>query len=295
MRGFRDRDLETRAERWWAELTQGSASIAAEDLYIGPYWATVRALKETAATRRFAINLWVASAGYGLLHSTSPVRPYSATFAPNVADSVIRPGDRSRGFDAKGWWRALSAFKVPGASAPRRLAVIAKRDPKARFLVIGSPAYVGALEEDLLALASLLKDPHQLVIVTGAPGPRAEPLRELWVESSARLLRKVEGSLPALHARVARQILDEAPEFGFNAAELRARWAAISKRSPKAMKPQRTVTTDDEVKEFIRTTLRQNPSGKQTRLLHDFRASGRACEQKRFKGLFEDVVKERAR
>lgn len=295
MRGFKDRDVDLRAERWWIALTKGEPKISAEELYVGPYWATVRSLKETAASDRYSIQLWVASAGYGLLHSSTAVRPYSATFSPNVPDSVVRATDRSRGLDGRGWWRALSTFRVPGSGSPRRLAGIAKRDPKARFLVIGSPAYIAALEDDLLALLPILKDPDHLVIVSGTPGPRAESLRELWVESSAKLLRKVEGSLPTLHARVARQILDDTPEFGFSAAELRKRWATISKRSPTVMKPQRTVTTDDEVKEFVRSRLRENPAAKQTRLLHDFRASGRACEQKRFKGLFDDVVKERAR
>src|SRR5688572_21563408 len=80
MRGFNDRDLDVRAERWWTALTKDAPRLPAEDLYVGPYWATVRSLRETAASARFAIDLWVASAGYGLLHASTAVRPYSATF-----------------------------------------------------------------------------------------------------------------------------------------------------------------------------------------------------------------------
>jgi hypothetical protein len=295
LRRFNAASQDARARNWWQALTGGEQPLAAVDLYVGPYWATVRSLRETAAADRFALDLWVASAGYGLLHSSTKVRPYSATFARNQPDSVVRHDDRSRGIEARGWWKTLGALSVPGSRRPRRIATLAKSDPRARFLVIGSPGYVAAIEDDLVEALKHLKRPNQLVIVSGAPGPQAEELRDVWVESNARLLQRVKGSLPALHARVAKRILDETPQHGFDAAELRARWAEIAKRSRITMKPQRTVTTDEDVKKFIRDALRDNPAGKQTRLLHDFRAAGRACEQKRFKGLFEDVVKERAR
>ena len=47
---------------------------------------------------------------------------------------------------------------------------------------------------------------------------------------------------------------------------------------------------DDEVLRFIHLELKKDPSAKCTRLLRRLRDSGRACEQARFKGLFQEVT-----
>jgi hypothetical protein len=162
-------------------------------------------------------------------------------------------------------------------------------------MVIGSSGYISAMEDDLLAVLKVHGSSDRLVIVSGDPRSCRDELKGSWIESSARLQFKVGGSLPALHARVARQILNDAPRFGLDASALRARWARISERSPEIMKPVRTPASDLDVKSFIRESLHKEPSLKHTRLLRDFRNSGHACEQARFRELFQQVLKEQFR
>jgi hypothetical protein len=52
---------------------------------------------------------------------------------------------------------------------------------------------------------------------------------------------------------------------------------------------ERKRTTDDEVLEFIRRALAENPKSGHTKLLRALRADGRACEQSRFRRLFREV------
>lgn len=293
LRAFRDRDPEDRLQHWWRSLSMGGSRLPAQDLYVGPYWSTVRDLVTSRACRIFSLSMWVASAGYGLVSSDAPLRPYSATFRPNAPDSVVRP--RDVGFDAQKWWSALAALRLPRSRAPRSLVALAKSSPRSRLFVIGSPAYVSAMESDLEGALDVLGNPNRLLILSGDPGPRSEVLSKCWLPSTARLLARVGGSLPALHARVARQILNEAPRYGLDSTTLRDRWTEIAERSPEAMKPQRSVSTDDEVKQFIRTALQQEPKLRHTRLLRDFRANGRACEQSRFRGLYQQVLGEKSR
>jgi hypothetical protein len=49
---------------------------------------------------------------------------------------------------------------------------------------------------------------------------------------------------------------------------------------------QRERADDDQVRAFIRNAIRKQQDLSHTRLLREFRASGRACEQKRFRDLF---------
>lgn len=291
LRTFKVRDPVERLERWWSALSDDDGHrLAARDLYVGPYWAAVRDLGATGARAGLQVHLWVASAGYGLVPESASLRCYSATFRSNVADSVIRSQDAMRGFHSKWWWDALSRKRASGWKGPRRVSAIAQRDPSARIIIIGSPGYVSALEDDLLDVLSTHNSAERLLIVSGEKERCRNELHASWITSSARLLSVVGGSLPALHARVARKILDDAPRFGLDATALRARWARISERSPEAMKPVRTQATDDEVKAFIRSSLREQPKSKHTKLLRDFRAAGRACEQSRFRNLFMQVT-----
>jgi hypothetical protein len=294
MRAFRSRDIHERLDQWWDALAaNGSPRVPAKDLYVGPYWATVRELPDVCVNAQLDIRMWVASAGYGLVPAEASIRPYSATFRRGVADAVLRDSDLERGAQTKQWWAALGRHSAIGWRAPRRIGALAKRDPRARIVVLGSPSYLAAMEDDLGEVLRVHRSGDRLVIVSSDSARLRPELQQSCVESTGKLLARVGGSLPALHARVARQILLEAPRFGLNATELRARWAGISDRSPDAMKPVRAQATDEEVKSFIRDSLKSEPSLKHTKLLRDFRTAGRACEQSRFKSLFLQVAEER--
>ena len=295
LRRFRQPRPEERLARWWSALSSHGPCLPAEDLYVGPYWSTIRGLAETNAAQKFAMNLWVASAGYGLVSVTAPIRPYSATFRTNLADSVVRQRDAKHGFGTKHWWSALARKRLGPAPSPRSIAALAASNPRARILIIGSAPYIAAMEDDLTEALALLRDRDQLLIVSGEPGPKRPSLRECWIESRARLLTRVGGSLPALHARVARQILNEVPRYGLDSARLRARWARIAQGTPEVMKPHRLASTDQDVKQFIRSAIAKEPWRRHTPLLHDFRATGRACEQSRFRSLYLQIVQEVAR
>ena len=47
--------------------------------------------------------------------------------------------------------------------------------------------------------------------------------------------------------------------------------------------------SDDEVKAFVQEQLAADPNAKRTRLLAEWRKSGRACEQSRFKAIYLEM------
>src|SRR5437868_1959469 len=81
--------IEERAKAWWLRITRHRGqAIPAMDLYAGDHWSVVRALPELAQRNSLKANLWVISAGYGLVPATACLLPYSATFAGNHPDTV---------------------------------------------------------------------------------------------------------------------------------------------------------------------------------------------------------------
>jgi hypothetical protein len=275
---------------WWRTLKQHtSPTRAARELYGGDHWTVVCDLPRVASARGFDPRLWVASAGYGLVPEEAQLHAYAATFTSGHADSVTELGYEDPAGAAQRWWSRLTREAGPQASAPRSIKALVRSDPAAKVLVVASPRYIGAMEDDLVQAALALKDPEDLLLVSGEPGPSHPSLRRHWIPSVASLQPAVGGARTSLHARLARRIVEESGERRFVASELRKRFIELAQAAPPPQRYDRTPANDDEVRQFVVKELRANPKATHTRLLRQFRSSGRACEQSRFKLLFQQV------
>ena len=108
--------------------------------------------------------------------------------------------------------------------------------------------------------------------------------------SSARLQALLGGARQTLNVRLLKRALEEAsPDTKLTAPMLRAWAKELAKMQPPAPKYDHIPMSDDEVREYITGKLQQTPSAKHTGLLRQLRDSGRACEQSRFRRLFEEV------
>ncbi len=262
-------------------------SVEAKDLYVGPYWAVVRELPVVADASRIDAELWIASAGYGLVPSNAKLHGYSATFRVGEPDSVASTTEpHSVAEQVSAWWAGLASWRGP-SRAPRRVTELAAVDPRAIVMVLGSPRYVQAMSDDLRGAARLLGD--RLIIVTSHEFELGHPLRDNVVVAEERLLAEVQGARPALQARVARHILANARRHGLGAAELRRKYDKLAEGSGFRRTPERSPMTDRAVRLFITRQLHATPNLSCTRALRVLRDGGRACEQKRFKNLFREV------
>ncbi|WNG27696.1 hypothetical protein F0U62_29445 [Cystobacter fuscus] len=285
-------DIRSRAKRWWEQLwTHVHSTTRAQDLYAGDHWRVVMELPTLAVRAHLQPHLWVASAGYGLIPSNAAVRPYSATFRRGHADSVV-PDAHRRGAteELRQWWQVLSEEVIPASSEPRSISHLAEKNPHAHFLIVASPPYVAALEDDLRHAAVVLHRPEQLLIVS-TPSPLATGvLAPHWVPSSAHLQSQMGGARLSLHARVARDILRRLrSEVGFlDSGCVREYYEQLIQRSAPPRRYERTPMTDEEVQQFIVRALRTEALSCSA-ALRRLRDSGRACEQQRFKRLFTEL------
>ena len=289
LRSHRATGKRTRLRSFLDALEAASGErLPARDLYVGSYWAAIRELPDLAAQRGLACRLWVASAGYGLVPSDAPLHGYSATFQLGADDSVASSNGLPVRTQLASWWTALTMWPGPASKHPRRLVDLAKSDRRASFIVVASRRYVQAMGPDLVQAASIIGE--RFAVVSSSDSAQEPDLAEHLVPSEAALLPAVGGALPSLHARVARDIVLRSRGRGLCASSLRAHYQRLVERSTYEGMPRRDGASDLEVATFIRTQLGEQPDLHCTPALRMWRASGRACEQKRFKALFHEVA-----
>lgn len=279
--------LQHRAKLWIQRLSAATEpTTTAEKLYAGDQWQIARSLPSVGQDHGIRVRLWVCSAGYGLIPSDAPLAPYSATFSRSHVDTIYRNCDRGHPEAVETWWRELQKWKGPVPGQPRTISQVAARDRKCPLLVVGSPVYLRAIQSDLTTARERLADPSLLTIISGGTDEFG-PLSSNLLPCDARLQFALGGALMSLNVRVARKILSDSRAWPLRYESLAKSFERFLAIQPELIMHERKPLTDAEVREFIRDQLQESPQLKATPMLRRLRDTGFACEQKRFKALFQ--------
>jgi hypothetical protein len=290
LQSVRERDLTARARAWCMLLeSDPSPTLPAMELYAGDHWTVVRTLRDAGLAAGYETELWILSAGYGLVPAAASLHAYSATFVIGHPDSIA---DRNESISAEDlnqtWWLLVSEWAGPMPGAARSLQELAARDADAGILTFGSPDYVRAVEKDLSAAAASLRRPERLVVISSR-GVRGRCLDSHLIESDAGLQSRVGGCLVSLNARAARLLLEVARVEDWSAGALREQYLAAQSESPSVRARPRRRMSDEETRRFIGAALSKDSNASATALLRQLRQEGRACEQVRFKRLVREA------
>lgn len=283
------------ARRWTEHLEQATTpKVRVASLYAGDHWQIAAGLPAAAASCGVKAQLWVLSAGYGLIAGSAHVAPYSATFSVGHPDEVLRRFNDPDTSAVRDWWASLSQWPGPQAGDPRTLTDLVVRSPHTPIVVIASPKYLAAIQDDLLKARTALADPATLIVVSAGARGRG-PLAESMVECSARLQASLGGALMSLNVRVARSIIEKGPKYPWTVAGFQRLLETLPMDESTGRSPTREAVRDEDVRTFVRKALRANPGARHTTLLREYREAGYACEQKRFGRLFKEVEQSHAR
>jgi hypothetical protein len=279
-------DLETRCLEWIHRLESTRCDrFPALDLYAGEHWQTARTLSETGA----GATVSVISAGYGFVPLEATLKPYAATFSGHEPDAVVMhlPSEQHNGARSQ-WWEMLSRWQGPNHGSPRSIADLARRHPNRPLMIVASEPYLRACAADLVRAREGLADADlMLIISTGAR--LTGQLSEHLLPADARLQHILGGTRQALNVRIARLLLAaEGQLFG----SLRRAQRALTQKLvnlPPLRRYDRMTRRDSEIREFIASQLRNDPSTRPHPLLRLLRDRGFACEQARFSSLYREV------
>ena len=282
------------ARRWTDRLEQTNASkVHAASLYAGDHWQIAAGLPAAAAACGVKAELWVLSAGYGLIAGSARVAPYSATFSVGHPDEVLSRFKDHSPSAVRDWWASLSRWPGPQPNDPRTITDLVIRNPRKPIVVITSPKYLAAIQDDLLKARTVLADPATLIVVSAGARGRG-PLAESMIDCSARLQAALGGALMSLNARVARSIIEKKPNYPWTVAGFQRLLERTPMDESGGRAPSRKAVTDEDVRIFVRNALRANPMARPTALLRAYREAGYACEQKRFGRLFKEMEQSHA-
>jgi hypothetical protein len=271
--------ISSRVKTWTRRLSECDRRVPAVRLYSGEHWDVVRRVALQGGSH---VEIWICSAGYGLIPATATISPYSATFSVGHPDSV--PGGH-RG--AARWWEALGEWSGP-AKEPRTITDLAASDRCCRLLLVLSAPYLMACRADIAASTKLLKNPGQVSIISA--GTKSDlDLNQYLLPVDARLQPLLGGTRRSLNVRVLEHLLRSGTQ---DHAAMRDSLTALLAQQPPLPSYQRQRTTDAGVQEFIRRHLDADRSATHTRLLRTFRETGQACEQGRFAAIFWAVAEE---
>lgn len=170
-----------------AKARSESPHMTAGELYTGQHWS-----RAAAAAARTGAELWVISAGLGLLHVTDRVVPYEATFV-------------SMPFQARDVW-ALLTSRPPIERRCASLHALMRSRPNDQFVLAASPVYLRAVEKDLSAGRDALVSPEQLKIVT-SKGYRGNLYRHIKLTSST-MMGTLNTNLTGLNVSYAAHLIE---------------------------------------------------------------------------------------
>ena len=288
LRNVTGKTVSDRARRWVAVLQKSrEPQVSALDLYAGDHWAVARDL-QTLGTASREIRVWVISAGYGLVSIDQAMCPYSATFSNPHPDSVIL-ADRDEPLpDQKAaWWNAVTT-----ASWKRRtvtsLSDLASSMPESPMIIAASKNYLDAVYDDLLAATHRLQRTGMVTVISAGTNRLGE-LSENLAPADARLQHYVGGIRRSLNIRLTRHVLQQTKRGNISAGRVRGLLGAMLEEAPDLQKFDRTPMSDREIKKYIANVMKNSTKVSHTPLLREFRANGNACEQKRFRKLFQKV------
>ncbi|EGA2912844.1 hypothetical protein NRS63_004149 [Salmonella enterica] len=179
-------------EAWLSKLRNYTSeqAVSVIDLYRGAHWACAKEILKTTPN----LDLWVISAGMGLLHSSERVIPYEATF-------------NKLPFAPSSWWETLTEA-TQGFRRCCSIAQLMQTNPGDNYVISGSPVYVAAVESDIKSGITSLNNPQaQLTIITS--GGYKGILEPYLVLSHAGMLNSLNANMVCLNIKLAKNIIQD--------------------------------------------------------------------------------------
>lgn len=273
--------VDQRAREWCRRLARVSAPYAsAYDLYAGDHWHAVMDAYRLAVKYSSRTELWVISAGYGLIPAVKQIKSYSATFAVGDPDSVWRgPIDGERRARLQHWWHDLGHDASLEELLPGRGGAL---------LIAAGTAYLTAIDGDLDRLLAAAANEETVSVVSA--GTRGNgPLLPV----SGALRGVLGGTDSALNARTLRLLAATAAEHGFRRSEMKRVLERLARSAKSTVRGRGRTASDSAIRKEIRHRRRNEPGISRSRALREIRGDGIACEQDRFAVIWASVAAQR--
>ena len=275
-----------RAAEAWRSIHKAAPKLRlVRDLYLGRSFADAYTV-----SRGVGGELFVVSAGLGLAHELDEAPSYDLTFADAanplaqaIASSDSTPAD---------WWRALNCMGVGHGPVAK---LVAQRSPGLVMLALPS-GYLEMLVPDLLDIGPESRQSLRIFSSTAGVLSLPKELQEFALPYDDRLesLPGHDGTRVDFPQRAMRHFVEEIRGHELDIGAAKARVAeALSGLSPRLI-PARTKLSDSDIAAVLRAQWKRH-KGSSSQLLRFLRQEAQiACEQKRFRNIWQALKAEQA-
>lgn len=295
----------TRKRASQVPVTLGSASDVANVRDLAVQWRDVLA-KAPLADRAGAVyqgrsisdslavakavdaEVFVVSAGLGLVHVDQPIPNYDLTVA--MGSGSVSPILKTVGAGASDWWLAMA--NASGVSAP--LSALLAARPASQVLVALPSSYLDMIAADL---SRIPEDRLANLFIFTSPSGQARLAGQLQAcampyDDRLEAVKGYAGTRSDFPQRAMRHFVEHLNGLQLTAQDARLQVLACLSQLSKPALPERSRATDAEIRQMLRDAWSSH-RGSSTQLLRYLRDSARvSCEQRRFRDLWQDLRSE---
>ncbi len=275
---------EQSAHDWVTRLNQKTTKLKAKHVYLGDHWSRVLEIinLETVVS--------IISAGYGFIGSNTPICRYDATFSSQNVNSVSKLYKLASTTECnRKWWRDINRF-LYGYENP--IEVLYHKNPKDKFIIATSPTYLKVIQPELINLAKIGRLNKHNTVILSTQQLVPQELESVFLTVKDDFTALVGGSHVSLNIRVAAFIIKYTRKGIDFLTQVRIAYNILLQEGRPTTKYKRKKLTDDEVRDFINSFIKSTKQSLTTAspILRELRNQGMACEQKRFKKIFESIL-----
>jgi hypothetical protein len=268
------------AKSWQQELERVPAQdcIPAVERYKGAHWSIAK-----SCTQEFGVELWIMSAGLGLVNQNDHIPDYQATFSTGT-DHSVPTWNEKRAESNSNWWQLLTAYKE------HSFKVLFRDHSKDIFIVCGSKDYIRAVSADLVQAIQFLEQPEQQLIIITSGNESYSSLNGFLLRSQEDMRTCLKANMLSLNISLAKYFLCWLKQNMTKSLEdFKTEQLPNLIRNAPQKKAKGKKRTEIQVEAYIKESLTKCADEKVTNLLIRFRKEGNGFEEKRFKAVFKRV------
>ena len=283
----------------WKQLISNSRlnKEKAIDLYKGNLWNSYLDAWRIINGSTQPAEMWILSAGYGLINSEEKIVPYDITFqdvkggVPSILTKIDNKSVPKKAL-TQNWWDLLKTSNGINSKSLQNLVGKGLKDDY--FLIVLGKDYLDAVFCDLRKAINLSKYPGQIAIISNNVNDSvAKQFGPNWLYADNRFVKIPGINSLTVNADIAKQLLwnmfKKENGLGWWSHSNFNNFLKIKSSSlPDVVQHNRDSNTDDQIKKYIKDRLSKEDIPF-SRMHRAFRDSGQACEYSRFKKLYLQV------
>jgi len=217
-------------QEWINRLSQSNIHETAMKSYKGGYWNVIKDISSIVD------NVYILSAGYGLITSDTYITPYSIGFKPDNEDYVGH-----KGFKTNEWWNLINQNN--------KINKLIKDNPDDKFILYVSFSYMKAIKDDIL---EVIDSPNLYIF---SPDTKGKEFKSYILNTNLKMRHILGGNTMNITALTIKYFLKNINLIGWDKNNINQHFNNITKNLPDVFGDRfshgRKKTTDEDIIKMI--------------------------------------------